>query len=160
MTPKSTDSLRSGFYAGSFNPFTIAHLDIAKRALRIMDRLVIGVGHNLNKHSLSEDELNIRLNAIRNAFQPNDNVEVVTYSDLTVKAARRHKCDVLIRGIRNTSDCENELNLAQINRKISPDIETIFLPTSPELSFISSSMVRELQAFGYDVTQYLPDPIR
>ncbi len=160
MTPKSTDTLRSGFYAGSFNPFTIAHFDIAKRALRIMDRLVIGVGHNINKHSLSEDELNVRLNAIRNVFQPNENIEVVAYSDLTIEAARRHKCNVLIRGIRNTSDCENELNLAQINRKLSPGIETIFFPTAPELSFISSSMVRELQAFGHDVTQYLPDPIR
>ncbi len=147
--------MRSGFYAGSFDPFTIAHLDIARRALKMVDRLVIGIGYNIAKNS-APDMLQSRIADIQRAFRSGEPVEVIAYNGLTVDVAREYGCNVLIRGLRNVSDFENEMNLAQVNRNLAPELDTVFIPASPELAFVSSSMVRELMAFGHDVTQYLP----
>lgn len=151
--------MRSGFYAGSFDPFTIAHLDIARRALKMVDRLVIGIGCNIAKNS-NPDLLQNRIAGIQKVFHRDEPVEIIAYSGLTVDAAREHGCNLLIRGLRNVADFENEMNLAHINRNLAPELDTVFVPASPHLAFVSSSMVRELMAFGHDVTQYLPVPTR
>lgn len=150
MTPKSNDT--KAFYAGSFNPFTVGHKDIADRALQIADRLVIAVGHNIAK---SDDSLQLRLDAIRAVYADDPRVEVTSYSTLTVDAARSMGCSFLVRGVRSVSDFEFELNLADINRDIS-GLETILLPARPEFAHISSSALRELAAFGHDISKYLP----
>ena len=146
--------MRTGVFPGSFDPFTIGHKDIADRALRIFDFLIIGVGYNINKHGNTEiiDE---RVKTIESVFEGVENVRVEAYSGLTVDFARKHGAKFIVRGLREVKDFEYERNLADTNADIS-DIETIFLTARPELGFISSSMVRELKANGYDVARFLP----
>lgn len=145
--------MKTAVFPGSFNPFTIGHKDIADRALRIFDRLVIGVGYNVMKQdNASADK---RVAAIAALYAGNDKVKVESYSELTVEFARRHGARYIVRGLREVKDFEYERNLADTNSVIS-DIETVFLVARPELGFISSSMVRELIANGYDADRFLP----
>lgn len=145
--------MKTAVFPGSFNPFTIGHKDIADRALGIFDRLVIGVGYNVMKQdNASADK---RVAAIAALYAGNDKVKVESYSGLTVEFARRHGARYIVRGLREVKDFEYERNLADTNSVIS-DIETVFLVARPELGFISSSMVRELIANGYDADRFLP----
>lgn len=138
-------------FAGSFNPFTKGHLSIVSRALSFADRIVVAVGVNPGK----EDEGIANLAEIRRIFEDNPRVDVVEYSGLTVEFARAAGADALLRGVRSVKDYEYELGLADTNRDIS-GLETILLPAEPALSFVSSSMVRELRSHGIDVGRYLP----
>lgn len=138
-------------FAGSFNPFTKGHLSIVSRALSFADRIVVAVGVNPGK----EDEGIANLAEIRRIFEDNPRVDVVEYSGLTVEFARAAGADALLRGVRSVKDYEYELGLADTNRDIS-GLETILLPAEPALSFVSSSMVRELRTHGVDVGRYLP----
>lgn len=154
MTHKSkSSSAKTAFFPGSFNPFTIGHKSIVERALTIFDTVVIGIGHNIAKEPT--EEVDQRVKQIADIFRNNDSVNVISYSGLSVEAAKSVEADCMIRGVRSASDYEYELNLADANRDIS-GIETLLLPALPQYSFISSSMVRELQAFGSDVSKYLP----
>ena len=141
-------------YAGSFDPFTIGHYDITLRALRLFGKVIIGVGYNEKK--TGEYPVGKRVEAIRRIFEGTEDVEVKAYSGLTVEFAKKEGVTVLIRGVRNSLDFEKEKELADINREIG-EMETVFLSAKPELSFISSSMVRELIHNGYDVARYLPE---
>ena len=142
-------------YAGSFDPFTIGHLDIACRALKIFDELVIGIGYNESKQGeLSAEE---RLTAIKRVFAGNPAVTVATYQGLTADFAKNVGADVLIRGVRNGTEFEKEKELADINLAVSK-LTTVMIPSRPELSFISSSMVRELSHNGYDVSGFIAKP--
>ena len=140
-------------YAGSFDPFTIGHFDIAERALKLFGELVIGVGYNESKRG--ELGIDQRLEAIKRVFSGNPNVTVLAYEGLTVDFARKIGAEVLVRGVRNGTEFDKEKELADINQEVG-SLPTVFLPAKPELSFISSSMVRELQHNGYDVTRFLP----
>ena len=146
-------------FAGSFDPFTIGHLDIVKRASALCDKLVIGIGYNEKKPG--EWTLEERLKSIGDLFKGNEKVEVLPYTGLTVDFARNIKADFLVRGIRGMQDFEFERNLADINKEIG-NLETILLISKPDLSFVSSSMVRELIHNGYDVSKYIAGdfPIR
>ena len=146
--------MRTAIFPGSFDPFTIGHKDIADRALKIFDSLVIGVGFNINKPGNSEMVAE-RVKTIESIFGDDDRVQVEAYSGLTVDFARRHGAAFIVRGLREVKDFEYERNLADTNAEIS-DIETVFLTARPELGFVSSSMVRELKANGYDVARFLP----
>ncbi len=146
--------MRIAVFPGSFDPFTIGHKDIADRALKIFDRLIIGVGFNINK-SGNDAIIADRVKKIESIFAGEERILIESYSGLTVEFARKHGAKFIVRGLREVKDFEYERNLADTNASIS-DIETVFLTARPELGFISSSMVRELKANGYDISRFLP----
>lgn len=139
-------------FAGSFDPFTIGHLDITKRALKIFDELIIGIGHNDNKKSFWDADQ--RLNIIKEIFNAEPRIDVKVFTGLTVKFARQEGAQVLVRGIRSNIDFEFEKNLADINKELS-GIETVLLIAEPKYEFVSSSMIRELITNGYNPSKYL-----
>lgn len=143
----------TGIFTGSFDPFTIGHDDIVRRALPLFSRIVIGVGVNERKQYMqSADE---RCAAIRCIYEGEEKIEVKAYSDLTVDFARREGAAYIIKGVRSVKDFEYEREQADINRQLS-GVETILLYSDPFHSSVSSSMVRELIHFGQDVSRYLP----
>lgn len=139
-------------FPGSFNPFTIGHKSIVDRALGIFDRVVVAVGHNIDKPG---DDIARRIEAIRRAFRDNSRVEVTSYSGLTAEFVKRIEASAILRGVRNIADFEYERNLADVNKEIL-GVETVLMFSLPEYSYISSSMVRELAANGHDVSSLLP----
>ena len=148
MTPR----FRVAFYPGSFNPFTRGHQSIVERTLKFADKIVIAIGVNRDK---PHDDARANLADITNLYAGDSRVKAILYSGLTVEAAKAEGADFIIRGIRGTADYEYERTLAETNLQIS-GIETLLMPTLPELSNVSSSMVRELASYGYDVTRFLP----
>lgn len=146
---------RRAMFPGSFNPFTKGHQSLVERGLEMFDTIVIAVGISSSKQ-VSEAEIIDRLEPIHRIYSKNERVEVIHYTGLTVDAAREHNCKFLLRGIRNSIDMEYERTLADVNRRIA-GIETVVLFTLPEHASISSSMVRELQHYGHDVTDFMPD---
>lgn len=155
MTAKSHNNSHGqvAFFAGSFDPFTIGHASIVERALKIFDIVVIGVG--INSLKTSDVEAERRALSIVRLYERNPRVRVSTYTGLTVDAARDAGATCLLRGVRSVKDFEYERDLADINRQLS-GLETVLLYSLPEYSAVSSSLVRELQAFGKDVSRYLP----
>lgn len=141
------------FYAGSFDPFTIGHLSIAERALEMFGELIIGIGYNESKHS--EFPVEIRIRNIQKLFAGQDKVTVFAYEGVTAEVAKENGAGVLVRGVRNTIDFEKEKELADINLKVF-GMPTVMIPALPGLSYVSSSMVRELMHLGKDVTAYVP----
>lgn len=146
---------RIAFFPGSFHPFTRGHQSIVDRALGLFDRIVIGVGYNPEK-PLSEAEAISRADEIAQLYTAEPRVEALAYKGLTVDACRRAGARFLLRGVRTVADYEYERNLADVNRLIGHGIETVVLFTLPEDAAVSSSMVRELQSHGVDVTPFLP----
>ena len=149
MTPR----FKTAVFAGTFNPFTIGHQSIVERALVIFDKVIIAIGHNINKPA--DPSLVKRLETISKVFEGNEAVEVMTYSGLTADFVRESGATAILRGIRNVTDFEYERNLADVNKKIL-GVETVFLAADPEYSFISSSVVRELEVFGHDTASLVP----
>lgn len=142
-------------FPGSFNPFTRGHQSIADRSLKLFDELLIAVGYNEQKPG-SAAAVQERVEAIRRLYAGNPAVEVASYSVLTADFAREQGAEVIVRGVRDTSDFEYERNMADVNRMIS-GVETIILPSLAELAAVSSSTVRELQHFGCDVSRFMPE---
>ena len=143
----------TGIFTGSFDPFTVGHDDILRRALPLFSRIVIGVGVNERKqYMLSAEE---RCAAIRRIYEGEVKIEIKAYSDLTVDFARREGAAYIIKGVRSVKDFEYEREQADINRQLS-GVETLLLYSDPRYSSVSSSMVRELIHFGQDVSRYLP----
>ena len=143
----------TAIFVGSFDPFTVGHDDILRRALPLFSRIVIGVGVNERKqYMLSAEE---RCAAIRRIYEGETKIEVKAYSDLTVDFARREGAAYIIKGVRSVKDFEYEREQADINRQLS-GVETLLLYSDPRYSSVSSSMVRELIHFGQDVSRYLP----
>jgi pantetheine-phosphate adenylyltransferase len=140
-------------FPGSFDPFTIGHASIVERGLPLFDEIVIGVGFNANKRSLLSPEE--RVEAIRNLYTNEPRIRVVAYNDLTIDLARREGANYILRGLRSVKDFEYERDIANINHRLA-GVETVLLFTEPQFSDISSSVVRELIAFGKDVTDFLP----
>lgn len=145
--------MKIAIFPGSFDPFTIGHYDIVKRALTLFDKIVIGIGQNQTKQSTFS--LTERLERIEKAFADESRVVVTTYDGLTVDFARKHGATHIVRGVRSTIDFEYERSIAEANRQLS-GIETVLLYTSPEYGHISSTLVRDLNAHGRDITNYLP----
>ena len=149
--------MRIAVYPGSFDPVTNGHLDIITRSARLFDKVIVAVLVNRSKTpSFSQKE---RIELIQKATKNLDNVEVESFSGLTVDFARKRRATAIIRGLRAISDYESELAMAALNRRMAPEIETIILFTNPEWSFISSSLVKEMCAFGGDITGLVPDEI-
>ncbi|MBR4337089.1 MAG: pantetheine-phosphate adenylyltransferase [Bacteroidaceae bacterium] len=141
-------------FPGTFDPFTVGHFDIVKRGLTFTDEIVIAVGVNEQKHTLTE--LEDRLNTIRQLFEGEPRVSVAAYDGLTTDFARKVGAGFILRGVRSISDFEYERNMADINRHLT-GIETVLLFSSPELAYVSSSMVRELIHLGKPVDEFLPN---
>ena len=146
--------MATAFFAGSFNPFTRGHASIVARALPLFDSIIIGIGVNAEKPD-SADEGESRAEAIRALYAEEPRVRVVDYDTLTVDAARRAGATVLLRGVRSVADFEYERTMAALNRRIG-DMETLLLFAEPDLECVSSSIVRELQSYGRDVSDFLP----
>ena len=140
-------------FPGSFDPFTLGHADVVKRALGIFDEIVIAVGYNENKTGWMPVEE--RVNAIRKLYADEPRVIVESYTGLTVDYAKERGITTIIRGVRTTADFEFEMQLADVNRQLT-GIETVLLPASPQLASLTSSVVRELAHFGRDISPFLP----
>ncbi len=145
--------MNKGLFVGSFDPFTIGHASIVRRALPLFDHIIIGVGVNERKKSMLNAEERVR--RIKRLYADNPKIEVKAYSDLTIDFARREQATYIIKGVRSVKDFEYEREQADVNRLLS-GVETIFLYAEPQLSSISSTMVRELQHFGRDISEFLP----
>ena len=146
--------MKKAIFPGSFDPFTLGHHSIVKRALSFMDEVIVGIGINEGKRSLIPVEK--RVDMIHRLYADEPRVKVEAYSGLTVDFAREQAAEFIIRGIRTVKDFEYEEGIADINRKLT-GIETIFLFTEPELASVSSSVVRELLNYGKDVSMFLPE---
>ncbi|MCS6968034.1 MAG: pantetheine-phosphate adenylyltransferase [Cytophagales bacterium] len=147
-------SPRIAVFPGFFDPFTKGHEDIVRRASHFFDHIVIGIGHNSKKQRFFPVEL--MLDCIRETFADTPNVSVEAFQGLTAVFARKKGAQFLLRGLRNTTDFEYENSIAQVNRKISPGLETVLLITSPHLAYISSSLVRDIYRYGQNIDEYLP----
>ena len=142
-------------FPGSFDPFTVGHASIVERGLPLFDEIVIGVGINENKRALYSSDR--RVEAISRLYAHEPRVRVEAYDDLTVDFARRCGASFILRGLRSVKDFEYERDIANMNHRLT-GIETVLLFTEPHYSSISSSVVRELIAFGKDVRDFLPAP--
>ena len=151
--------MRVGFYPGSFDPVTFGHVDIVRRAAKLVDRLVIAVGTHHNKRVLfSADE---RVELAETVLAPvaeeiGLSLDVATYDSLTVDAARAAGAVVIIRGLRDAGDFDYEMQMAGMNASLAPDIETVFLASSPATRHIAASLVRQIAAMGGDVSSFVP----
>jgi pantetheine-phosphate adenylyltransferase len=144
-------------FPGSFDPFTIGHESIALRAMSLFDTIIIAVGHNETKKAFFS--LQGRLSMIRDVFAGNDKIEVVHYEDLTVSLCQRVGAKYLLRGLRTSADFEYERAIAQVNKAMYDDIESVFILTLPEHTSINSSLVREILRYGGDASKFLPGSI-
>ncbi|MBF0760867.1 pantetheine-phosphate adenylyltransferase [Dysgonomonas mossii] len=144
---------RKAIFPGTFDPFTIGHYSLVKRSLELVDEIVIAIGVNDTKKTYFS--LDKRIDMIRSLYTDDNRIVVGTYDSLTVDYAKETGSNFIIRGIRSVNDFEYEKTIADMNRNIS-GIETIVLFTEPELTHISSTIVRELLRFGHDVSQFIP----
>lgn len=149
--------MTKAIFPGTFDPFTIGHYSVVKRALTFVDEVVIGIGINDKKHSYFPTEK--RENMIRQLYKDEPRVSVKSYDCLTIDFVLQEKANLIIRGIRTVKDFEYEETIADINRKLA-GVETILLFTEPELTSISSTAVRELLQFHKDVSQFLPEGMK
>ena len=145
-------------YPGSFDPFTNGHLDVVERALGIFDRLIVAVAANPEKRQplFTVDE---RVKLIRESLKGRDRAEVSTYTGLTVEYARSRGANTLVKGLRAYSDFDAELQQALMNRKLAPDIHTVFLMSSFAHIFVSSSILKDIASYGGKVADLVPPPI-
>ena len=141
-------------YPGSFDPVTYGHIDIIKRSAAIADELIVGVLQNNKKTPLFSVEERVKM--LSEVTKDLDNVKVVPFEGLLVDFAKRVDAKVIVRGLRAVTDFEYELQMAQTNRKLDLEIETLFLTTSLEYSYLSSSTVKEIASFGGDIEQFVP----
>lgn len=148
--------MKKAVFPGSFDPITIGHLDIVERAIKVFDEIIIAVGDNTNKKYMFPKEK--RVEFVKQTFYNYDNVKIESYDGLTVDFCRKNNIEFMIRGLRNPADFEFEKRIALTNREMT-DIETIFLLTSPENSFISSSIVRDLIRNNGDYKLFIPKGI-
>lgn len=144
---------RRAVYPGTFDPITLGHIDIIKRASKIVDELIVGVLNNNSKTPLFTPEERVEM--IRESVANMPNVKVIAFDGLLVDFAKQQKALFVIRGLRAVTDFEYEFQMAQANRIIDKDVDTVFLTTSNAYSYISSSTVRELASFGGDISKFV-----
>ena len=149
---------KTAVYPGSFDPFTNGHLDVVERALGIFDRLIVAVAANPDKRqpTFTVDE---RVRLIKDALMGHDRVEVASYTGLTVEYARSRGATTLVKGLRAYSDFDAELQQALMNRKLAPDIHTVFLMSSFAHIFVSSSILKDIASYGGNVSDLVPPAV-
>jgi pantetheine-phosphate adenylyltransferase len=151
--------MSTALYPGSFDPITFGHVDVIRRATAVFDKLVVGVLVNPKKSPMLE--LDDRIAAIKEALSDElqagaKNIEVAGFDGLTVDYCAKIGASFIVRGLRAVSDFESELQMAHTNRKLAPDVDTIFFMTALEHAYLSSSLVKEIAAFGGDVSRFVP----
>jgi pantetheine-phosphate adenylyltransferase len=148
---------RIAVYPGTFDPVTKGHEALVKKALPLFDEIIIAIGHNSNKKTYFS--LEQRQKWLQQIFEKYPQVQIDTYDTLTVNYCKEKGAKFILRGLRSSTDFEFERNIAQANNAISPEIETIFLVSSPDLSAINSSIVRDIHKHGGDISQFIPSGI-
>ena len=149
--------MQSAIFPGSFGPFTVGHYDVLISALNLFDKVVIAVGSNSSKKGFFPPATRVQI--IKDATKHLKNVEVVCYTDLTIDLCRNLGINFIIRGLRTTTDFELESVIAQANKKMAPDVNTIFIPACQEYSFISSTVVRDVLVHGGDAKMFIPQGV-
>lgn len=149
--------MKRAIFPGTFDPFTTGHFSIVERALTFMDEIIIGIGINESKNTYFP--IDKRVEVIRDFYKSEPRVKVEAYNTLTIDFAKEMNADFIIRGIRTVKDFEYEESISDVNRKLA-GVETILLFTEPELSCVSSTLVRELLSFGKDVSQFIPKGLK
>lgn len=149
------------FYAGSFDPPTNGHIDVIRRAFAMADTLVIAIGTHPGKAPLfSVEERADMLSAVAAPIASGRTLTIATFNDLTVDAARRYGATLMIRGLRDGTDLDYEMQLAGMNGVLAPDIQTVFLPASPNMRPITATLVRQIASMGGDISSFVPEPVR
>jgi len=148
---------RIGLFPGTFDPITIGHLDIINRSLPLFDKLYIGIGRNANKVPMFSEEQ--RLSWIKQIYKNNPKVDAVIYEGLTVRACQEVGAHFILRGIRYVNDFEYEKAIADMNRSLDKNIETIFLTCLPQYTSVASTLVRDVIKNGGDALQFLPEVV-
>jgi len=144
-------------FPGSFDPFTIGHESVVNRSLPLFDKIIIAVGFNTQKKALLSLESRIKL--ISDVFTGNPKIIVTNYQGLTIEFCTKVNANYLLRGLRTAADFEYERAIGQMNKAMNPSIETVFLLTSPEYTFVNSTIVRDILFYGGDATKFLPKGI-
>lgn len=150
-------SKRIAVFPGSFDPITKGHEDIIRRGLPLFDELIIGIGYNTNKHYFYSQER--REHFIKKTFEGESKIKVERYSGLTVEFCKSIGATHILRGLRTSADFEFERAIAQMNHAMSPNIETVFIVSSPALSHISSTIVRDILLYQGDITPFVPEAV-
>ena len=145
---------RTAIYPGTFDPITLGHVDVARRGLKVFDRIVIGVADNPDKGPMFD--MKTRLAMVRETFADTAEVEAVQFSGLLVDLAHRHQADAILRGLRAASDFEYEFQMATMNRRLDARIETVFVMAREDYTFVSSRFIREISSMGGDVSELVP----
>ena len=148
---------RKALFPGSFDPFTAGHLNILKRALTMFDEVVVAVGVNIDKRGFFDNEKRIEI--IRQATADLEGVSIIQYDNLTIDKCRELGIHHIVRGVRNMIDFETERSIADANRKLAPEIETIIIPTAQEYAHISSTAVRDILKHGGDTSLFVPEGV-
>ncbi|MGD9783640.1 MAG: pantetheine-phosphate adenylyltransferase [Hyphomicrobiaceae bacterium] len=149
---------RIGYYSGSFDPVTLGHTDIIRRAARLVDKLVIGIGvHPAKRPMFSADERRTMLAAETKSVAKSTGtvIQIETFDDLAVSAARRAGASVIFRGLRDGTDFDYEMQMAGMNGEMAPDIETVFVAASPAVRHIAANLVRQIAAMGGDASHFV-----
>ena len=148
---------KKAIYPGTFDPITYGHLDIIQRSAEMVDELIVGVLTNKGKSPLFTPE--VRVEMIKDAVKDIPNVKVLAFDGLLIEFAKKQKATIIIRGLRAVTDFEYELQMSQTNRVLSPEVDTIFLTTSLKWAYLSSSTVKEVAAFGGDISKFVPKKV-
>jgi pantetheine-phosphate adenylyltransferase len=146
---------RVALFPGSFDPFTKGHEDIVIRGTQLFDEIIIAIGYNSGK-TQRYFPIDFMVSKIRQTFISNPSIKVETYSELTAEYAKKNGAKYLLRGLRNTTDFEYENSIAQVNKYLNANLESVFLITSPQFASISSSIIREVHKYNGDVSGLLP----
>lgn len=152
------NTIRTAIYPGTFDPVTLGHLDIMRRALALCDRLVVAVALNPAKNPLFPSEQRVRF--IQESLQDLDRIVVVPFDTLLTNFAVTHQANIIIKGLRAVSDFEYELQMGLMNRNLNDSLETVFMIPSQEFSFLSSNFVKEIARHGGDITQLVPPSVQ
>jgi pantetheine-phosphate adenylyltransferase len=153
----------TGFYPGSFDPVTYGHLDVIARAARLVDHLVLGVGvHHGKRAMLDADQRISLLEVVCGPISASTGLQITmtTFDDLAVSAAQRAGAGVIIRGLRDASDFDYEVQMGQMNAAMAPDVETVFLAASPATRMIASSLVKQIATMGGDISAFVPVEVK
>ncbi len=155
-TPDPSSGSRIAVYTGSFDPITLGHLNVIERSSRLVDRLIVGIGVNIDKQSLFTPQE--RVDLVRETTRHLKNVEIRTFSELAVRFVRACGAQVIIRGVRSLSDMEAEFTMTLANRKLDPGIETVFLMADDQFSHVSSSLIKQITPLADDdeLAQFVP----
>jgi len=145
---------RVALFPGSFDPFTKGHYDIVIRGLKLFDEIIVAIGQNSKKKRYFP--LEVMIEKVTETFEKQEKIKVVTYNELTASFVKKFDARFLLRGLRNTTDFEYENSIAQVNKYLNSDLESVFLITSPEYAAINSSIIREVHRYKGDISVFLP----